>query len=103
MPFFPDVIYPQVPHWTQFFQSCVSRLLLMLVGSPPTIQDKDRSLDLVPLPGPSENGPSRVTRQPCDPDPPIMTRKVAPLSTPECKLFCLDIVDCCCRVPYLLV
>lgn len=58
----------------------------MLVGSPPTVQDKDRSLDLVPMPGPTENGPIQSSSEPAVPavsDPPAVTRKIAPMSTPD--------------------
>lgn len=63
------MVYPQVPQWTQFFQSCVSRVLLMLVGSPPSVSsvpdkaEANRSLDLVPMQGPSENGPPVLTKE----------------------------------------
>jgi hypothetical protein len=46
----------------------------MLVGSPPSVLDKveaNRSLDLVPMQGPSENGP------------PTLSKEVLPVSRPE--------------------
>ena len=51
---FLDVRYPKVPNWDNFFQGCVSRLLLTLVGSPPVSNapnrsDPNSSVDIVPI------------------------------------------------------
>ncbi|XP_032230140.2 uncharacterized protein LOC5505880 isoform X2 [Nematostella vectensis] len=60
-----DVNYPSTPDWSKFFQSCVSRLRLELVGSPRAESLVDRgqaeanqSLDLVPILGPTDNAPA---------------------------------------------
>ena len=65
--FVSDVKYPKVPNWTTFFQSSVSRVLLTLVGSPPSprpgnANDPNRSVDTVPVsdkpvPKPQMNSP----------------------------------------------
>ncbi|EDO34535.1 predicted protein [Nematostella vectensis] len=62
---YTDVNYPSTPDWSKFFQSCVSRLRLELVGSPRAESLVDRgqaeanqSLDLVPILGPTENAPA---------------------------------------------
>ena len=65
--FVSDVKYPKVPNWTTFFQSSVSRVLLTLVGSPPSshpgnTNDPNRSVDTVPVsdkpaPQPQMNSP----------------------------------------------
>ena len=69
--YFPDVKYPKVASWDAFFQGCVSRVLLTLVGSPPNSSpvnkhDPNTSVDTVPvsdkqgtrpqLPNPLTNG-----------------------------------------------
>ena len=51
---FLDVKYPKVASWDTFFQGCVSRVLLTLVGSPPSSgpvskHDPNTSVDTVPV------------------------------------------------------
>ncbi|XP_068724654.1 centrosomal protein of 192 kDa-like isoform X2 [Montipora capricornis] len=61
-----DVKYPKVASWDSFFQSCVSRVLLTLVGSPPSSspvnkQDPNISVDTVPVSHKPNSKPDLLT------------------------------------------
>lgn len=64
-----DVRYPKVASWNTFFQGCVSRVLLTLVGSPPSSSpgskhDPNISVDTVPVshkPDSKGHSPSLIT------------------------------------------
>ena len=64
--FILDVKYPKVASWDSFFQSCVSRVLLTLVGSPPSSspvnkQDPNISVDTVPVSHKPNSKPDLLT------------------------------------------
>ena len=90
--FVSDVKYPKVPNWTTFFQSSVSRVLLTLVGSPPSphpgnANDPNRSVDTVPVsdkpvPKPQMNSPVMNGKHVYRPSPP------PPQSSLRGKRFC---------------
>ena len=100
--FVSDVKYPKVPNWTTFFQSSVSRVLLTLVGSPPSphpgnANDPNRSVDTVPVsdkpvPKPQMNSPvmngKHVYR-----NLPLERPHISPFPPPPAKVACVASVS----------